>query len=492
MSKRANHGMPLVAALAATMMVGAPASAQEQETEENNPFNAVVKLEVTTSTHDIRSPWEKRMGSCTGSGVVIDQGRILTCAHCVADATFIRIRKQNEENTYQGKVEFVSHGCDLALVRVDDPDFMRNVTPSVIGDTPTVQTEVVAVGYPIGGYGISYTRGIVSRVEAERYAHSRQAHLAVQVDAAINPGNSGGPVFGMKDGLIAGIAFQGDEDGESLGYLIPPDVIRHFLKDIEDGRVDGSPTTPFSIDDLENAETRRFLKMKDGQTGCLIVDVDSDDTADKIRRGDVLLSFCGYQVGNTGYIRDAKNQRRIFWHPLDLLQLGEEYPVTVLRDGKELSFTLKSRPVNRKVRPYMYDQKPNYYVFGGYVFTTASLTFLDLNPPFDSNALFGYKESPDDEPVVLADVMADDATDGYLSYGGSLVKSVNGEKVRNIKQLIKLLENSKDEFICMEVDSGNRYTNPIYMNREQQKKATQGILKKYAIPADRSEDLANP
>ena len=490
MSKRANHGMPLVAALAATMMVGAPASAQEQETEENNPFNAVVKLEVTTSTHDIRSPWEKRMGSCTGSGVVIDQGRILTCAHCVADATFIRIRKQNEENTYQGKVEFVSHGCDLALVRVDDPDFMRNVTPSVIGDTPTVQTEVVAVGYPIGGYGISYTRGIVSRVETERYGHSYLPHLAIQVDAAINPGNSGGPVFSLRDGRIAGIAFQGAEKGESLNYLIPPDIIRHFLKDVEDGHVDGFPDFPFNAETLESAETRRFLKMKDGQSGCLIVNVKPEAEPNTIQRGDVLLSFCGYTVENTGYIRDASNERRIFWHPLDLLQIGESYPVKVLRDGKELSFTLKAKPLNRKIRPFMYDQKPDYYVFGGYVFTTASLTFLALDPPFDTRPLFESKESPDDEPIVLIDVMADSATDGYLNYNGSLVKSLNGEKVRNIRQLIKMLETSKDEFICLEVDRGYSYTSPIYMNREQQKKATKSILRKYAIPADRSEDLA--
>lgn len=253
--------------------------------------------------------------------------------------------------------------------------------------------------------------------------------------------------------------------------------------------MDGAPALPFNAEELESAETRRFLKMKDGQSGCLIVNVKPEAEPNTIQRGDVLLSFCGYTVENTGYIRDANNERRIFWHPLDLLQVGESYPVKVLRDGKELSFTLKAKPISRKVRPFMYDRKPDYYVFGGYVFTTASLTFLDLNPPFDTDSLFESKESPDDEPVVLVDVMADSATDGYLNYNGSLVKSLNGKKVRNIRQLIKMLETSTDEFICLEVDCGNPYTSPIYMNREQQKKATKSILKKYAIPTDRSEDL---
>ena len=198
-------GMALVATAAAVMLGGASAFAQRTEKEENDPVNAVVKLEVTTSTPSIRSPWKDQMDGGSGSGVVIGNGRILTCAHCVADATFIRIRKQNEEAIYQGQVEFVSHSCDLALVKVDDPKFMKNVTPSVLGETPSVQTEVIAVGYPMGGDGISFTRGIVSRVETHLYAQSYDNHLAIQVDAAINPGNSGGPVFSLRDGRIAGI-----------------------------------------------------------------------------------------------------------------------------------------------------------------------------------------------------------------------------------------------------------------------------------------------
>ena len=70
-----------------TMVVAAFAavSALAQETpgpeEENDSLNAVVKLEVTTAKPDIRCPWITRTGGGTGSGVVIDSGRILTCAH---------------------------------------------------------------------------------------------------------------------------------------------------------------------------------------------------------------------------------------------------------------------------------------------------------------------------------------------------------------------------------------------------------------------------
>ena len=50
---------------------------QEAPADENNPPNAVVKLEVSTAKPDIFCPWANRPGASSGSGVVIAPGRIL-------------------------------------------------------------------------------------------------------------------------------------------------------------------------------------------------------------------------------------------------------------------------------------------------------------------------------------------------------------------------------------------------------------------------------
>ena len=113
--------------------------------EGNDPLNAVVKLEVTTAKPDICCPWANRTDASTGSGVVIAPGRILTCAHCVTDACYIRVRKHNEDRLYHGSVQFVDNDADLALVGVDDPAFMAGITPMEIGETPHVQDDVLAV-----------------------------------------------------------------------------------------------------------------------------------------------------------------------------------------------------------------------------------------------------------------------------------------------------------------------------------------------------------
>ena len=247
----------------------------------------MVKLEVQTAEPDFVRPWRTDVRGGDGSGVVIGDGRILTCAHCVADATYIRVRKNNEDSLYHGSVEAIDNDCDLALVRVEDPAFMEDVAPMEIGDTPPVQSDVLAVGYPIGGNGISFTRGIVSRIEDIRYEQGWTTLLAAQVDAAINPGNSGGPVLDMETGKIGGIAFQGNKRGEALGYMIPTEIVRRFLKDVGDGRVDGVPDPTFVYGSLESEAARRFLGMDGAQTGVLVEDIRGGTNASPLRVGDV-------------------------------------------------------------------------------------------------------------------------------------------------------------------------------------------------------------
>lgn len=471
---------------------GMSAMAQDDRQTGNDPLNAVVKLEVVSSSPDFVYPWKVNTQAADGSGVVIGDGRILTCAHCVANATHIRIRKQNEDSMYQGKVEFIDHDCDLALVKIDEPKFMKEVTPMELGETPSPQDNVLAVGFPIGGDSISFTKGIVSRIESICYAHSFLDLLGVQVDAAINPGNSGGPVLDMETFRIVGIAFQGNSSGESLGYMIPPDIIRHFFKDIEDGEVNGFSANPFYVSGLENDGARRFLKMKEEQTGVLITDIGTYPIGDNsVMVGDIILEVDGYKVANNGIIRLENNERRDMMFPLTMRQLGENVPVTVLRDGdikKVLVPVLKTRP---RLRQIIYDALPDYYIFGGYVFTTASVNLLAKyrSLPKFADDLASTRKFPDDEGVVITTVLADNATEGYFGIGASLVVSANGVKIRNLKHLIELIEGCEDEFIKLMINDNNKFDEPVYLEVRPLREATSRVLERYGIPNDRSADL---
>ena len=487
------------AALLATvaLAIGFPVGAQEANNEAsmeergNNPINAVVKLEVSTAKSDILCPWENRTDSCTGSGVVIDNGRILTCAHCVADASYIRVRKHNEDTLYHATVLFVDNDADLALVNVEDPKFMADITPLEIGEAPHVQDDVLAVGYPIGGDDISYTRGIVSRIEDIRYSHGWTVLLGVQVDAAINPGNSGGPVLDMKSGRIAGIAFQGkDRDkSEALGYIIPPDIIRHFLMDIQDGRVDGFPDPLFAWDQMESPAKRRYYKMDSGRTGVIVDNVDPELGKDSLRTDDVILEIDGHKVSNNGRIRLEGGVARSLFYPIYTRQIGMKIPVKVLRAGAVVETFITAAKNNRRTRGWMYNKRPDYFVYGGLVFTTVSYDYLVRSKASFHDDIAKNKEFPDDEPVVISFAFADKGIEGYLGVRESLVRSVNGVKVRNLRHLTELVDQCPDGFVCFNLDKNNEWDVKLIVDAREMRETTKRVMKRNLIPSDRSEDL---
>lgn len=461
------------------------AATSEPDGSPNGMFNAVVKLEVVMAKADPIQPWQSISDAGTGSGVVIAPGRILTCAHCVTDATYIRIRKHSEDSFYKGAVEFIDNDCDLALVKVADPAFMRDVAPMALGATPVEQDHVLAVGYPLGGDGVSFTEGVVSRVESVRYSHSLKRLLAIQVDAAINPGNSGGPVLDVQTGRICGIAFQGNKSGEALGYLIPPDVIRHFLRDIEDGVVNGFCDMFFSIEELESEAARRYYGMSDEQTGIRVCHVASGTDTNSLAVGDILLEVEGYRVANNGNIRISGNRRRSWQFPLTMKQIGESVQATILRDGKVVRTQLPVQKRKLCIRGFLYDRKPDYFVFGGFAFSTVSYDFLKKAEKQLHTDVTRDPEFEGEEDVAIVNILSDDCIEGYLGVGGALVRSFNGERVKNLKHLVELVENCRTPYVRFGLDDGDDWELSAVLETAKMREATASVLRTYQIPADR-------
>ena len=69
----------------------------------------------------------------------------------------------------------------ISKLGVSDEKFWENLDPLEFGNIPMLEEDVVCVGFPTGGDNISVTRGVVSRVEIQRYAHSAVELLAIQV-----------------------------------------------------------------------------------------------------------------------------------------------------------------------------------------------------------------------------------------------------------------------------------------------------------------------
>jgi hypothetical protein len=83
-------------------------------------------------------------------------------------------------------------------------------------------------------------------------------------------------------------------------------------------------------------------------------------------------------------------------------------------------------------------------------------------------------------------VLASGVNEGYHDEFFRRIESVNGTKIRSLRHMIELIEESDgDDHIVFESSDGGK----IILDRKAVKKSGPKILKAYQVPKDRSEDL---
>ena len=71
----------------------------------------------------------------------------------------------------------------------------------------------------------------------------------------------------------------------------------------------------------------------------------------------------------------------------------------------------------------------------------------------------------------------------------SLVRSVNGVKVRNLRHLTELVGQCHDGFIRFNLDRSEEWDVKLVADAKEMREATKRVMKRNLIPADRIEDL---
>lgn len=453
--------------------------------------SVVVRVDVVSQRPNYNDPWKMnsdRAGS--GSGCVVAGERILTNAHVVSDQKFIQVQKAGDVEKYAAEVEFVAHDCDLALLKVKDPEFFKGATPIQLGGIPAEGDRVTAYGFPAGGSKISITQGVVSRIELKNYSHSREMMLTVQIDAALNPGNSGGPV--ILDDRLAGVAFEVRSNSENTGYAIPVPVIERFFNDIRDGRYDGYPGLKGMFQSVENPAMRSSLRLKDRRHGVLITRIAYGSTLwNVIKEGDVLLSLDGVPIASDGTIEFVNNDRVDFNYLMCRHQVGDEVGLTFLRDGEELSRRVRLQVEKDLVAPPRYDVQPSYFIFAGLLFMPETWDYLQTwgkeGPPTDLSYYFYVNEIEKDrtQVVLLSRVLAHEVNQGYQEMADGIVARVNGRAIGSMADLPGAFAKAQGAFHVVELKSGGK----IILDAAAVEKAHKEILANYNIPKDRSDDL---
>ena len=457
---------------------------------ENGTKEAIVKIYSTAKIPNYQEPWNSSMSSSTGSGAIIEDGYILTNAHVVANQAFLEVQRYGQRKRYIAKVYAVSHQADLALLKVEDKDFFEGVKPLTFGTLPHVEQKIVVYGYPMGGNTLSATIGVVSRVEHHAYAHSGESFLAVQVDAAVNPGNSGGPA--LSDGKIVGVVMQLMNKSQNIGYLVPVNMVQHFIEDMKDGKYDGFADLGLGTQKLENPAIRRYYGLDDNVTGKLIVKVvHNSSLAGLLQEGDILTAVDGHNVENDGTVEFRKHEFTHYQYFVDAYQMGEKVKLDIIRDKKEMQVEADLNYIADDmylVKTTRYDTMPSYFVYGGYVFSplTRNLIVSTNRNRLKLSYLAGkWQEKDKSEVVVLLKVLASDMSRGDNDFAMWPIDKVNGEPFKNFKEFYEKMAAVKSQYIVLEDNDGVK----VIIDREEAQEKQSAILKKYNIEFDKSIDL---
>jgi serine protease Do len=270
----------------------------------------------------------------TGSGVILtSDGYIVTNNHVVQGARKIEVRLASTNRTEARNATMIAklvgadRVTDVAVLKVE----RANLPFLPLGDSNALKQGqvVMAFGNPLGLEG-SVSMGIVSSVS--RRLHAEDPLVYVQTDAPINPGNSGGPLVDME-GRVMGLntfIFTQSGGSEGIGFAVPSNAVQGIYDQIrKDGHVHRGQLG--IVAQTITTGMAKGLKLSQ-DWGVIVSDVTPDGPADKegMKVRDILLSM------NGTIMEDAPQLETAIYR----LKLSEVVNVRVLRDGKQLDFTI--------------------------------------------------------------------------------------------------------------------------------------------------------
>jgi S1-C subfamily serine protease len=462
-------------------LIVATASAQPGEIRKS-----LCRINNTAQEFNYRVPWlPGSMGGGSGTGWVVSKDRLMTNAHVVSNARLLTVEKENDPKKYVATVEHIAHDCDLALLKVEDPAFWKDTKVLEVGAVPEIESSVSVYGYPIGGERLSVTQGIVSRIDFRTYAHSvMDSHLCIQIDAAINPGNSGGPV--LQGGKVVGVAFQGfsGDVAQNVGYMIPTPVVRHFLKDIEDGHYDRYMDLSIATFPLHNAAHRKALGLPDDDRGVVVTSVGSASVCyGKLKPGDVLVRIDGVDIESDGML-ELDGERVMMAEVAERKFKGATVKFDIIRDRKPASAEVRFD----RAWPYIHQansyEQPRYVVFGGLLFQPMNRNLVSTYQFRNPRIFYYFAHFIEDElykqrdEVIILTALLPDTINTYLEeFREGILEKVNGKPIRDLHELAAILGKPSDEYV-IEFEGIGR---PLVLLKSDLDAARDRIRKRYSV-----------
>ncbi len=464
---------------------------QKNNSAKDTLRNSVVRISTTIQSPYFYSPWiwkpPQKQG---GAGIVVGKDLVLTLASFVRNSKLIELTMGAEPVPVQMKVVAIDYNANLALLKGKLPKSAKAITiPSTSHFTRSGDLNLywkTSNGRLIEG------NAILDIIETKYNFDSFQAITVLKAVKGTHPNMGYGiPVFD-KDNKFFGLALNGG--GEYNFYIITCDTITKVLDLAKIATKEPTAVSGFLAKPLTQIYYRKKLGLAVDNGGCLISKVFGQGSGHKLlKEGDVLLSACGRKLDAWGKYTDPVHGKRSFTQLFSEHYLSETFPVTIIRDKKEIKLNLDLSTIDDS--KWLIPKNPEkkampYFVRGGFIFLPLTKTYLtewgnsfinkapmNLVTTFNNNQ-YKIKTQEQEEFILISRVLSHSTNIGLQRISNMIIEKVNGKTVKNLSEFVDILNNSKEDILKLTLSPGGI---PLLLSKKVLKSADSDIRKHYGI-----------
>ncbi|MDZ4816347.1 MAG: hypothetical protein SGI71_08790 [Verrucomicrobiota bacterium] len=457
---------------------------------------SIVMIEVTRKQYDYIQPWSRRLAAVEKNGVVLNGKRILTTAEHFSNQTLIRIQKGGRGKWWTGKLTWVDYHANLALVTCQDDKFWEQVQPAELAEKIPTKGSASFIRWKDGNFQTQNAYLEHPTVMPGQLTFAPYLHLAPESN--IEGAGWAEPLV-YNDKLIG---ITSSQEKRTLN-VIPSPFIRSIFQSVAKGTYSGIGYFDFKWQENVNPASASSLKLQGEPRGVVVTKIHKE-TASKseILEKDIILNVDGFDIDAEGDYQDP-----VYGHlSFENLATRQGWANTILkvkvwREGKQLDVNYilpRADDSQRLVPSDLYDQAPEYSIYGGLVFQPLTEPFLKSwgadymgKAPFRLAYYNQQGPATDHKALLMMTMVLPDMYNlGYQDYRFLLLNKVNGVKVSSLIDLKKALQSPQGEFHVIEFLPGS-VPEKIVLDAAGLDQATQRVLKRYAIPEPSYISTAN-
>jgi hypothetical protein len=233
----------------------------------------------------------------------------------------------------------------------------------------------------------------------------------------------------------------------------------------------------------------------------------AEDSVYPLRQWDVITAIGDVPIDDQGMVKVGPNLRVAFTYLVQHTAQNGKVPLSIFRAGKSLNVDVPVSSTYPALLPSLAGAYPSYFIFGPIVFAEGTAESLGVMSKEANSSEFVGKMALRGNPLIarLGDKQAFEGerlvvvaspffphslSKGYSSHVGQVVKAVNGHPIKNLRHLIEVLRDNKDEFITIDF-GGLHPSESLVFPHAETIAATEGILTDNGIRSQSSPDVAD-